>query len=413
MPEVLTILLERGATFPLPMGPNREPPEAFRILKLGDNQATKGVFFLDAEGAKEAVDRFLAQGEDLPFDFHHWSEQVDDENPATKTAEATKAAGWFGLEAREDGLYAVKPPRLQEDGLKGVYFTPYALQGLKSLEWRHFSPAVLYRRMEDGRLKVVGISSIALTHKPSLVNQQPLLASQSGALNPAPKRVERKSMEEKDLLARAEKAEKALLEAQGLADYVALLCGTRNLSEARGRLQALKEQADRAEALSREVTQIKRDRIEGEAKSLLSAAKAEKKITPAEEPELLKAVIGDGKVEAGKEQEALARAEGQLSWLKGYLSIKAPVIATAPTLPLPGGGQKPVTEAPRNQVSAAGTGLTVNIDGKDLTYAQLSNMQRQKLADEDPTLYQAMLAEHQAQKDKNTRKVIVKGQVKS
>jgi hypothetical protein len=385
MPDA--ILLAQDLSFPLPLGADGAPPREICIFRRGDNKATKGVFFYDDESAAEVLARFAAQGEDLPIDFHHWSEQVNDPD-GPKTPEATRAAGWFGLEDRADGLYAVAPPHLKlKRDPSGIYYCADTDKGIRELHWRYFSPAVLYRRMEDGRLRVVGITSLALTHRPSLIGQSPLLASQAGAeTNTAPKGQEQKNMDEKALLARAEAAERELLAAKPLIAAVLTLLSASSIDEARGKLQALVE---KSAAQDREILSIKREKIEVETKALLSKAKEEKKVSPAEEDVLLKAVLGEGKPAEGKEAEALAHAERQLPWLKGYLSVKAPVVASAANQGKDGkASTPPVSEAPRNQVGQ-GAPILLSVGGKELKYEELSNLQRQEAKEQDPQLFTA------------------------
>jgi hypothetical protein len=202
--------------------------------------------------------------------------------------------------------------------------------------------------------------------------------------------------ETKALLDRALAAEKSLLTAQSFVDFAVKLTGAQNADEARGKLEGLKQ---RNEELQREVIKTKADGIGAEAKAELAKAKGEKKVTPAEEENLLKAVLGDGKIET---REALDAAERQLSWLKGFLSVKAPVAGAAGTTTetKKGNGEKTtVTEAPRAQVEAPAA-LTVNIEGKDLKFEELSSMQKHELRERDPQLAAELKADWQRRKKK-------------
>jgi phage I-like protein len=377
MPDA--VLLAQDMSFPLPLGADGAPPREILIFKKGDNPATKGVFFYDDESGAECMSRFAAQGEDLPIDFHHWSERVDDEE-GKLLPEQTRAAGWFGLDARPDGLYVVGPPHLKLQREKpGIYYCADVEAGIRQLHWRYYSPAVMYRPMPDGRLKVCGIRSLALTHKPSLIGQAPLLASQSsGGVNTP----EKKQMDEqKALLARAEAAERELLTARPFVTFAVALLAAKDISEAQSKLQLLKDKADRADIAEKEILSLRRTSLETELKAELSAAKSAKKVTPAEEKELEKLVLGDGKAELSA--EALSRAQGQLTWLKGFLSAKAPVVGATNQ-----GKDGKVTEAPRSQIGQA-TPITLSVDGKDLKYEELSNLQKQEAKEQDPQLFTA------------------------
>lgn len=141
--------------------PEGEPPSDFRILPYGEVRfrwegQPEMVFRLTPEHAREAV-QMAAQGNtggELRIDYEHRSETPIDNSPVP-------AAGWFNLEAREDGLYATN-----------VRWTPKAAQMLTDREYRFFSPVF----WEDGGF-IRAVGSLALTNTPATVGQEPLLAS--------------------------------------------------------------------------------------------------------------------------------------------------------------------------------------------------------------------------------------------
>jgi phage I-like protein len=137
--------------------PEATPPTEFRIFKKGWNATSKGKFLFDDEAAKAVLKDYQEQGNELCLDYDH--KAVD---PDARAGDG-RAAGWFHLEVRDDGLWAVN-----------VRWTPPAREALANREWRYFSPAF----MADAKTKrVVALINVALTNIPATKHMQPLVAA--------------------------------------------------------------------------------------------------------------------------------------------------------------------------------------------------------------------------------------------
>ena len=130
------------------------PPGAFRIFPFGKIETTKGVFRFDEEAARRVIAAWRDYGNRLPIDYEH---QIFD--PVTNGP--VPAAGWFDLELREDGLWAVN-----------VEWTPRAVELLKNREYRYFSPT--FRTDDEGR--IVELVNVALVNLPATKRMEPLVA---------------------------------------------------------------------------------------------------------------------------------------------------------------------------------------------------------------------------------------------
>ena len=139
----------------------RTPPSEFRIWAYGPVKTSKYPdATLDPEGAAEAVKRAAAHGIELSVDYEHSAVR-----PAT--GQPAPAAGWFRLEARQDGLWAVN-----------VRWTERASSMLAAAEYRHFSPVY---KLDDKR-RIVEVVNLALTNLPATVAQAPLVAAKAEAV---------------------------------------------------------------------------------------------------------------------------------------------------------------------------------------------------------------------------------------
>jgi phage I-like protein len=132
--------------------PESGPPTEFRLFAFGENETSKGTFILDALSAAVAMAAYRDQGNDLYVDYDH----------SVVHGGESIAAGWFGLEQREDGIWAVN-----------VRWTDKALAHLEGKEYRYFSPYF----MVDENNRIVEILNIALTNFPATKRMQPLIAA--------------------------------------------------------------------------------------------------------------------------------------------------------------------------------------------------------------------------------------------
>lgn len=150
-----------------PDSPKAEPPTEFRIFAFGAVETTKGDFAFTREAGEAVVAAWKAYGNALSIDYAHASIEAD---KAPDPAEAAKAAGWFGLELRDDGLWAVS-----------VRWTDAAAAKLRAKEFRYFSPWIAF----DEHGAVAELLNLALTNIPATKSQEALMpASQTGAAAP-------------------------------------------------------------------------------------------------------------------------------------------------------------------------------------------------------------------------------------
>jgi phage I-like protein len=137
-------------------GNERTPPGEVRIFPMGMIETSKGPYLFDDQAAVMVMAAYQDQGNELFFDYDHRS--LSDIGPP----DSGKAAGWFGLEMRDDGLWAVN-----------IRWTPSAAAQLSFGEWRYFSPAFL---VDDNR-RICALINVALTNNPATKHMTPLVAA--------------------------------------------------------------------------------------------------------------------------------------------------------------------------------------------------------------------------------------------
>jgi phage I-like protein len=148
---------------PISFGAEGALPDSVRLFKFGSNPTAKGEFFLSPEDAAECLRAFNASGVDLMFDLEH--DSVDDNVPLFR-ADARDARGWFGLEVRDDGLYAV-----------GVTWTPDGARRLTEKTQRYVSPYFKH----DAQNHVRAIVNAALCARPATHDAPALVAASRNA----------------------------------------------------------------------------------------------------------------------------------------------------------------------------------------------------------------------------------------
>lgn len=132
-------------------------PTEIRVFKSGKVDTTKGVFLFDAKAAASVMKAWTSYGNDLSFDYEH--KMVD---PEARAGDG-KAAGWFQLEVRPDGLYAVN-----------IKWTAQAADQIAKKEWRYFSPTFDFDKKTGRILELV---NVALTNIPATKNLPALVAA--------------------------------------------------------------------------------------------------------------------------------------------------------------------------------------------------------------------------------------------
>ncbi len=138
----------------LSLSEEQDPPREFRLIPLGQYETTKGLFVMTPEDMQACLREQAAYGNDLSIDFGHAAFEEGDGVPRG-------AAGWFQIEGRDDGLWAV-----------GVTWTPVADGMIRRREQRYISPA-----FDDDEGHVIRVINCALTLIPASHNLTPLVAS--------------------------------------------------------------------------------------------------------------------------------------------------------------------------------------------------------------------------------------------
>lgn len=131
-----------------------EAPKELLILKFGRTSTVKGEYLLDEDSAKRVLETYLSRGLDLYFDYNHLSMDPEDE-------EQGKAAGWFKLELREDGIWAVD-----------ITWTDKARALIEAKEYRYISPVII----TDQEGRVIRLINVALCNMPATDNLSPLIS---------------------------------------------------------------------------------------------------------------------------------------------------------------------------------------------------------------------------------------------
>lgn len=141
----------------------KRPPSEFRIFAYGTTHTRlkkdpTPVLF-DEQAAAQVMAAWQRHGADFMIDLEHFS--VDDDMLATRP-DAPDALGWFKLETRPDGLYAVD-----------VRWTPDGAARLVSGKQRYISPT--FTDDADGR--PTELVNVALCAMPALCGLDALIAA--------------------------------------------------------------------------------------------------------------------------------------------------------------------------------------------------------------------------------------------
>ena len=116
-----------------------QPPREFLIFPFGPIETVKGQFSFDPASAEQLMAAWRDYGNRLSIDYEHQALEPVNNGPVP-------AAGWFDLELRADGLWAVN-----------VEWTPRAAEMLTQRKYRYISPA--FFADEQGRIvELIGSS---------------------------------------------------------------------------------------------------------------------------------------------------------------------------------------------------------------------------------------------------------------
>ena len=275
------------------------PPGEIQIFRNGLNRSANGYWILyDAEGAEQIRRAYELMGHDLYIDYDHMMFRaafLEGESPA---------AGWFTLGFREDGLWA-----------ENVRWTSRALEKLRALEYRYFSPTVGVGEAgmaEDGlpQLRAISVENMALTNNPALAGIAPLIAASKRYADLArdhkrteekedavPEETETQVALSSQLLANLGLAEDAseemvlesiegLKEAKLEAERLAAAVGAKGSDEALGRIEGLKAQQEAADerltAMQAQLDELAQAKAANEHEDLIAAAVREGKLRTAD-----------------------------------------------------------------------------------------------------------------------------------
>lgn len=318
-------------------GGERTPPAEIRLFPMGTVDTSKGPYLFDEVAAAMVMTAYKDQGNDLFFDYDHRS--LSDMGPP----DSGKAAGWFGLDLRPDGLWAVN-----------VRWTPGAAAQLSAGEWRYFSPAFL---VDDDR-RICALINVALTNNPATKHMTPLVAAST--------RRAREQAQEIPTMS------KNILVALGLAETGSesdILTSIQALSAQSRDLCALTGKGTPAEAVATvKAWQESHEKL-GAAQADLATLRA------AEDQRQVEDKIRLGR-ESGKitgANEAKVRALGSPAAIDAFLDTALPVIPQNAPPP------------PAGQPSAAAS----------KTWEQLSTAEKHRLFNDDRAAYQALKSDYE------------------
>lgn len=244
-----------------------EPPSELRLFKRGLNTTEKGDLVFSERSAVEVIRAFNALKRELSFDYGHG--QLSDDN----APENGKSAGWFGLEVREDGLYAVN-----------IRWTPKAYQEIKNREWRYPSP---WLSLDRETLEILAIHNCALTNIPATHDAQPLMAASLLALGDTTMREKICTLLGLPMTASDEAIMSALEgKMKMLAEYMEKAGSGGEAMATDVRFTELSAQLSARDvalaSLTKEVEQLKAEKLSAERSSLIEQGIREFKIAPAQ-----------------------------------------------------------------------------------------------------------------------------------
>lgn len=146
--------------------PPGEVPTEFRIFVMGENQTKDGMVFVYNElSAQSVIELWKKNQTRLSIDFEHSSTEAAADGAIAVTG--APAQGWFDLEARPDGLYAINVEWLEP-----------AATYIRDKKYLFYSP--VFSHMKDPPYVVVEMVSIGLTNLPRINGLTPLAQCKAG-----------------------------------------------------------------------------------------------------------------------------------------------------------------------------------------------------------------------------------------
>jgi len=255
-------------------------PTAFRLFRYGLNASTKGSFLFDEEAAANVMSAWRASGIAMMGDYEHQSLYKDP--PIEAPASCTECQ----LEIRNGGeLWAT-----------GCKWTDRAAGMLGAREYRYFSPA-FYFDTETSR--VLELINFALTNVPSLRAIKPLVKATAipteDSMEPE-KQIAALTATNKALEAEVASLKATAVSGGELAQLNAMklellaATGAKTPAEALGKIENLKERADKADELKVELAKREQKELVAKLDAILNSASTGEKpvITPAKRDELRK-----------------------------------------------------------------------------------------------------------------------------
>ncbi len=239
-------------------------PTEFRLFKQGLNKTLKGDLMYSQRSAMECSAYQSELGRDCVIDYEHASLRASD---AIDPAKAGEAAGFFRVEPRADGLYAVN-----------VTWVDDAAARLTARKYRYFSPVVYF---DPDTNEISHVFNAALTNNPATQGQEPLVASLTAAPETPPM---------KTLFAALALAVDAT-EAQALhvvekmkTELTAMLSvtGKTSVAEAAGTIAAWKVGAEKTAELSAKLLEVETAGRKAEVDAMVKLAVEEKRCAPAQ-----------------------------------------------------------------------------------------------------------------------------------
>lgn len=250
-------------------------PHEVRLFQAGVNRTQNGTYHFTEESARSCMERRKEWGVDLAFDYAH---AMLGAKYSADPAAAASAAGWGQLEVRET-------VHGKELWASRCTWTPKASQKLLDRELRYCSPMFL----ADEKGNVLELLNVALTSIPATFNADPLMAERdttTPAVEDEPTMKTLLAMLAVSPEATEAQAVQALTAqlAAGSKDRDALLASleVKTMSEALGKLDALKESAKAVVALEAEVATLKQGSKKAAVLAMLEAGAKEGKVSPAE-----------------------------------------------------------------------------------------------------------------------------------